>query len=154
MRTQLRFQQNWSRHPSNRARAFRSGTAAVEFAIVLPVLITILLGVTDFGRFSHSSIAIANAARSGAAYAIMNPFDSGTQTAWETGVTQAVVDELSQSTAFDTSQLTVTITDVIESGGLHRVSVQVTYPFATTVNWVFLPSSFNLQETTVMRGIR
>jgi len=130
------------------------GVAAVEFAIVLPLLVVVLLGMTDFGRFSHSTIAIANAARSGAAYASMNPFNSATQAAWNAGVTQAVQDELSQSSAFDTSKLTITVTNTVESGGLRRVSVQVTYPFKTVINSTFLPTSFNLQQTAVMRGIR
>jgi Flp pilus assembly protein TadG len=132
----------------------RCGAAAIEFAIVLPILMTILLGATDFGRVSHSTIAIANAARSGAAYASMNPFDSSTQSAWTTNVNQAVKDELSQSTVFDTSKLIITVNNTVESGGLRRVSVQVTYPFKTIVNWPSIPSSFNLQQTVVMRCIR
>lgn len=136
------------------SREPRRGAAAVEFVIVLPILLTVLLGATDFGRFSYSSIAIANAARSGAEYAAMNPCDSSTQSAWTAGVTQAVTNELSPSTAFDTSKLTITVTNVTESGGLRRVSVQVTYPFQTILNSSFLPSSFTLQQTAVMRGIR
>lgn len=132
----------------------RRGAAAVELAIVLPILVTVLLGATDFGRFSYSAIAVANAARSGAASGSMNPFDSKTQAAWQTAVKQAAIDELSQSPAFDTSKLTVTVTSTIESSGSRRVSVQATYPFKTIVNWSFLPSSFNLQQTVVMRGIR
>ena len=132
----------------------RRGAAAVELAIVLPILVTVLLGATDFGRFSYSAIAVANAARSGAACGSMNPLDSKTQAAWQTAVKQAAIDELSQSPAFDTSKLTVTVTSTIESSGSRRVSVQATYPFKTIVNWSFLPSSFNLQQTVVMRGIR
>lgn len=132
----------------------RRGAAAVELAIVLPILVTVLLGATDFGRFSYSAIAVANAARSGAASGSMNPFDSKTQAVWQTAVKQAAIDELSQSPAFDTSKLTVTVTSTIESSGSRRVSVQATYPFKTIVNWSFLPSSFNLQQTVVMRGIR
>jgi len=132
----------------------RRGAAAVEFAVVLPLLITILLGATDFGRFSHSAIAVANAARSGAAYASMNPHDSSNQTAWTARVTQAVTDELSQSAAFDINRLTVTVTSVTESSALHRTSVQVTYPFRTIISWPFLPSSFDLRQTVVMRTIR
>ena len=138
----------------SRARAQRGGAAAIEFAIVLPVLLTILLGASDFGRVSYSTIAIANAARSGAAYASMNPYDSSAPAAWTTNLTQAVTDELSQFTAFDTSKLTVTTTNVVEPGGLRRVSVQVTYPFKTLISWSSIPSSFNLQQTVVMRCIR
>ena len=132
----------------------RGGMAATEFAIVLPVLVTLFLGATDFGRVSYSTIAIANAARGGAAYASMNPYDPSTQSAWTAGINQAVADELSQSSAFDTSKLTITITRTVESGGLSRVAVQVTYPFKTLIPWSFVPSSITLQETAVMRCIR
>lgn len=155
-----------SRRPSNRDTQFRPcrprtaaptrrrGVAAIEFAIVLPILLTILLGATDFGRFSHSRIAIANAARCGAAYASTNPYDSSNQSAWRTGVAQAVTNELSGAAAFDPARLTVTVAPVAESGGLWRFSVQVVYPFETLVNWPLLPASFDLKQTVVMRGIR
>lgn len=132
----------------------RRGTAAVEFAIVLPLLVTVFLGATDFGRFSYSSIAIANAARSGAAYASMNPYPSSSPTAWTAGVNTAVANELSQSPAFNTSQLSIVVTTVLETGGLRRNSVQVTYPFTTIVNWPWLPATFNLRQTVVMRSLR
>ena len=132
----------------------RKGVAAVEFVFVLPLLITLLLGATDFGRVSHSTIAIANAARCGAEYASMNPYDSSTQNVWTQNVTSAVTGELSQSTAFDLSKVVVTVSTVSESGGLRRVSVHVTYPFKTIINWSMVPSSFNLQQTVVLRVIR
>ena len=140
-----------ARRPS---RPSRRGLAAVEFAVVLPLLITILLGATDLGRFSHSAIAVANSARSGAAYASMNPWNSSTQTAWTAGITQAVTDELSQSAHFDNSELTINVTNIVEGSGLRRVSVQVTYPFRTMISWPLLPSSFDLRQTVVMRTIR
>src|SRR5438105_4061825 len=79
-----------------RVRSRRAGAAAVEFAIVLPVLVTVLLGATDFGRFSYSAIAVANAARAGAAYGSMNSFSSSVS-AWQTGIQNAVTDEMSNS---------------------------------------------------------
>jgi Flp pilus assembly protein TadG len=140
--------------PRTAAPRRRRGVAALEFAIVLPILITILLGATDFGRFSHSSIAIANAARCGAAFATTNPYDSRDSTAWTAGVTKAVTNELSESTAFDPAKLTVTVAPVAESSGLLRFSVQVAYPFETLVNWPLLPASFDLKQSVVMRSIR
>jgi Flp pilus assembly protein TadG len=132
----------------------RRGAAAVEFAVVLPLLVTFLLGATDFGRFSYTSIAVANAARAGAAYGITNPYSSSSLAAWQTAVTQAAIDEFSQSSAFDSSKLTVTITTATEASGLRRVSVQATYPFTTSVNWSYFPHTFNMSQTVVMRGIR
>lgn len=43
-----------------------AGGAAVELAVVFPVLVLLLIGVADYGRVFFTSIAVANAARAGA----------------------------------------------------------------------------------------
>lgn len=57
-------------------RSARAGQALVEFALVLPVMILILLVAIDFGRLFFSYVQITNAAREGAAYGISSPNDS------------------------------------------------------------------------------
>jgi Flp pilus assembly protein TadG len=42
------------------------GAAAVEFALVLPVLILLVLGLIEFSRVFNTQISISNAAREGA----------------------------------------------------------------------------------------
>jgi Flp pilus assembly protein TadG len=42
------------------------GAAAVELALVLPVLITLLLGIIEFGRIFNAQIVFSNAAREAA----------------------------------------------------------------------------------------
>ena len=138
----------------NRAGNQRRGAAAVEFAVVLPLLMLLLLGGADFGRCFQTSISITNAARAGAEYGSMHPFDSSAQGPWQTGVQQAAVDELSNSTLFDVSKLTVTVTGITEGDGSRRVSVQATYPFKTIFNWGYVPTSITIQDTAVMRVIR
>lgn len=46
------------------------GQAMVEFALVLPVLLFMLVMTIDVGRLFYSYVGVANAAREGAAYAI------------------------------------------------------------------------------------
>ncbi len=41
------------------------GAAAVEFALLMPVLLLILLGIVDFGRAWNMQIALTQAAREG-----------------------------------------------------------------------------------------
>jgi hypothetical protein len=53
------------------------GQGLVEFAILLPVLLLVVLGAIDFGRVMFSWIQITNASREAAAYAAFNPNDSG-----------------------------------------------------------------------------
>ncbi len=50
----------------DRLRRSEAGTAMVELAVVLPVLILLAIGVMDYGRVFFTSIAVSNAARAGA----------------------------------------------------------------------------------------
>jgi Flp pilus assembly protein TadG len=49
-----------------------SGTSLVEFAIVLPFLALLLLGLIDFGRYTYDGILAANAARAAVQYGAQN----------------------------------------------------------------------------------
>lgn len=51
---------------ARRRRGRDSGAAAVEFALVLPLLLLILFGIIDFGRMLNAQITINEAAREGA----------------------------------------------------------------------------------------
>ena len=51
----------------------KPGQSLVEFALIAVVLLTLLLGVVDFGLAYSSQIAIRNAIAEGGYYAIQNP---------------------------------------------------------------------------------
>ena len=55
-------------------RLFRSekGQAMVEFALILPLLLTLLCGIIDFGWMYYNQITLNNAAREGARYAVIH----------------------------------------------------------------------------------
>ena len=42
------------------------GAAAVEFALVLPILVALLFGIIEFGRIYNAKLTLANAAREAA----------------------------------------------------------------------------------------
>lgn len=46
-------------------RTSERGAVAVEFAILAPVLIMILLGIVEFGRAYNAQVSLSNAAREG-----------------------------------------------------------------------------------------
>src|SRR5919202_1264194 len=47
----------------------KAGQALTEFALLLPILLLITMGVLDLGRAFHTHVALGNAARVGVAYA-------------------------------------------------------------------------------------
>jgi Flp pilus assembly protein TadG len=49
------------------------GQSLVEFALALPVLLILVLGIADLGRFTYYGIAVTQAAHDVAAYAALNP---------------------------------------------------------------------------------
>ncbi len=52
-----------------------AGQGLVEFALALPVLLLLLLGVIEFGRLLQAWMAVQNAARFGMRYAVTGEFD-------------------------------------------------------------------------------
>ena len=120
------------------------GTAATEFALILPLLVTILLGFFDLGRAVHNDIILSNAARVGAEYGATHKFTAYTRNFWESQVRQSVIEELQQTNDFDTSLLQIDVQTVDEGVDLPLVKVEVTYPFESVVSWpgicVFSPT--------------
>jgi Flp pilus assembly protein TadG len=86
----------------------RSGAAAVEFAVIAPILFMIFLGMIEIGRAMMVAGAVANAARVGArAGTLVN----GSYT----GISTAVSNCLSNNGLPTTPALTVTINGVTVS---------------------------------------
>jgi Flp pilus assembly protein TadG len=127
--------------------------ASLEFAAVLPVLVVILAGTADYCRFSSTAVAVANAARCGAGYGCMHPYDIYTEESFMTQCRQVVIDEISGSTGFDVNQLQVTILK-LGTAPDDRIEVTASYPFKTVINWAFLPRNSTITRTAVLPIIR
>ncbi|MEV0267325.1 TadE/TadG family type IV pilus assembly protein [Hamadaea sp. NPDC050747] len=59
-----------------RSRHSDRGAAAVETALLVPVLLLILFGVIDFGRLLNAQITLTEAAREAARSQTLNPTDN------------------------------------------------------------------------------
>ena len=137
----------------------RSGAAAIEFAIILPLLATIVLACVDFGRFAYHYSAVTNAVRAGAANGMMNPYLTAQYATWQSNIQNAARDEMEQQTGYDRSALTVIASSIIETtggqpNGLRRVRVDASYPFQTLVAWPGIPNNVTLRRAVEMRAIR
>jgi len=58
----LRLQQ-WFGMPFGRCLADRCGAAGVEFALLLPVLVTLLIGMFDYGALAYQTMQVSAAVR-------------------------------------------------------------------------------------------
>jgi Flp pilus assembly protein TadG len=92
------------------------GAAAVEFALMLPVLLLIVFGIIDFGRALNAQITITQAAREGARLDALN---------------QPNVVARTQAAATGLSGVGVTIVSACPpgSGPTANATVKVTYNF-------------------------
>lgn len=89
------------------------GAAAVEFALVVPILLAIVFGIINFGFLMTQKAALSNAARAGARYATVNAY-TGNHTC------QQVVDKVrSESSTLGITNLT-------------QVAVEVTFTNTST----------------------
>jgi Flp pilus assembly protein TadG len=89
-----------------------NGAAAVEMAVVLPVLMFILLGIIEFGFVFNTQIALTQAAREGVRYEAL-----GTGTAEDEAV--------NAYTALGNDQPTANLVDDCDSGDQARLILTI-----------------------------
>ena len=116
------------------------GTAAMEFALLLPVMMLVLLGAIDFGRFAYAAISVGNAARAAAAacvYASDAACDSGDPFILA-AIRQYATQEASylDATKFVPAPL---VDDTAVGAGCPCLTVTVWYQFSTLVPWPGIP---------------
>jgi Flp pilus assembly protein TadG len=137
-------------------RARERGAAAVEFALVLPILVIILLGIVDFGLEINSQAIVANAAREGARVASLG----GTSGEATTAASNAVSSLLNVSPTNPTIEVTCRTADGAncassydtsrESGGTVRVTVNYTYTWISPAV-LGLPGQTTITKISEMR---
>ena len=93
---------------------FNKGQNLVEFALVLPVLIVLLLGIMEFGMIFNAQLTLENAAREGARF----------------GTIQSRNDvQIKDRVIATTMGLTLNRENVTVSKDLDKITVVVTYRF-------------------------
>lgn len=128
---------------TSRQNGDRSGAAATEFAIILPVFALMLLGMIEFGRGIMVGQIVTNAAREGARQAII---DGSTNADVQT----AVISNLDAQLGIDSASGGATVAITVEGGGdvssaetrdLCTVTVSVPYEATKYTSLSFLAGS-------------
>lgn len=153
------------------AASGQRGVAIVEFALALPLLILLLVGIIEYGRYTYFAIEIGNAAHAGAQYGSQN----ATTGADFTGMKNAAIAD-GQNTIFPLTTAAITAQNVCAcwNGSTETPSppstsvcgqnctagrqvtyaqVMVTATMRTLFNFraVGLPSSFTVAKTATIR---
>ena len=129
----------------------KTGVAAIEFAIVLPVLILLLFGIIEFSILFYDKAVITNASREGARAGIVY---RSTGPVSDTEIEEVVLDYCADYliTFGETSSLTISTTPGFEAGDPLTVTVTYDYQFLVLPNFVTaLTGGINLAAITVMR---
>jgi Flp pilus assembly protein TadG len=115
-----------------RTRPCRRGVAAVEFAVLLPLIFTLLLGLWEVGRMVETQQLLTNAAREGGRQASTGQL---TNAQVASVVTQALT-----AAGLNTTNVQVTVANVTRGGDvsgsqyLDQLSVTVSIPYQD-VQW-------------------
>ena len=118
------------------------GQALVEFALIIPVLLLLVVGVMEFGLVINQYMVVAEAAREGARSAALGGSNATVTTVVKTA-----------ASSIDTSQLTVTISPTTTRVRGSGVTVTVQKPVASITKMMtpFFPAGFTVQGVATMR---
>ena len=117
------------------------GQSLVEFALTAALLITLVLGVVDFGRAYYTQVQIKNAVAEGGYYAMQHDND-------DTGIKSAITTEFSGIQSSD-----ITISRTTCTAGAQQTSISVTYQYSLLFTYIIPSSSITLSDATVVPQI-
>ena len=125
------------------------GQELVEFAIILPFLLIVLIGVIDLGRVFHASITIANASRAGARFAISYGLDeSDGAISFNEYQISAKTQNEAQNSGITLDSISVNCPGGCARGGPVVVTVNHSFDFLFNA---FIGSGINLSHATEMK---
>ncbi|WP_223592031.1 TadE/TadG family type IV pilus assembly protein [Neobacillus bataviensis] len=117
------------------------GQSLVEFALILPILILLLLGIIDFARIFHVYLTMDHAGREAARAASIGKDDSNIKS---TAINNA------SSIGLTADKIVVTPTGTRSSGS--NVTIKITYPVTFLTPMIGnIIGPLTLTDTTVMR---
>lgn len=142
---------------SRAARRFDdSGQSLAEFALVLPLLLLMLLGIFEFGRFYYTRLTLQHAVREAARYAVTGRTEVDPETGEPIGRANSIIQVIVRNTSnlgVDMEGITI---DPPDGGGpeeIVRVGIDFGYSFQAPLIRDLLPQSgVTLSYTTAMRN--
>ena len=145
-----------------RACACQKGSAVVEFAVVLPVLVVVLMGTIDFARVMYWAMALTNAARAGVQYGALSLANSADTAGIQTAAQNSAASDLPGGIAAPIVARTCSCNGGAATAGVCSasctnplrvfVSVTTTKTFTTAMHYPGVPSSLALSRTVMMRA--
>ena len=121
----------------------RPGTAVVELAALLPLLVLLFLVTVDFARVFYFTLTLTNCARAGALYA-SDPVAAA----------ESPFPSLQSAALADAANIspppTISSTTGVDASGRAYVEVTANYSFVTVTSFPLIPSQMQLTRTVRM----
>ncbi|MHB1413914.1 MAG: TadE/TadG family type IV pilus assembly protein [Chloroflexota bacterium] len=135
----------------NNARRCR-GQSLVELALLLPMLVMILLGALDLGRAFYSYAAVANATRTGAAYAINATGLTSYTVAERVDIVKDLIQrEAASQVAIARTDITVTPNNSMTSGTSAVIEVKYTFRLLNPLAQAYWGNDVEITYSTTIR---
>lgn len=143
--------QKLSRHRQRPRSNREAGAVAVEFALILPIFLVLVLGIAEMGRAFNIQVSLSEAAREAARYAAIHNSASG----YSHASAQAAGVAAAPSVGLSASNIGVTFStgSTCTSSGNAVVTVSYTTPWMTGFPALIpgMPANLSIQGKGVMR---
>jgi Flp pilus assembly protein TadG len=131
-------------------RGRRRGQALVEFALIVPMLLLLVLGVVEFGRAWNVYQTLTDAAREGARTAVLarTPINADT--------VSAKANAIMISAGLDTASAVKTLSAGFKQTG-QNTTFSISYPYTLQwlsglMGWTGAQASFNMNTSVTFRN--
>ena len=118
----------------------------MEFALVAPLLLLMVLGIAEFGRAYHVQTTLSQAAREGVRVMALKNDPAGARAA-----TKAAFDQAAEPLSLTDSQISVSPTTCVASGLTPAATATVTVTYQLAFISKLFGSGVTLTGTGVMR---
>ena len=127
-------------------RRSESGASAVEFALLLPLLMMVLFGIIELGLVLHQQSILTNASREGARLGIVQSIPAITN-----GQINAAIDTYLTGSGISPGNVTRSIVAGGPTGTPVQVTLTLPYTYAVLPGLTGITPTINLTAQTVMR---
>lgn len=131
--------------------ARESGAVAVEFALIFPLLIVLVLGIAEFGRAFNIQVSLSEAGREASRYAAIHC----SETTYSASNAQSAGIAAAPSVALSASNITISYSGTGTCSSGNNAVANVSYTTAWMTGFPALipgmPSSLTVKGTGVMR---
>ena len=129
-------------------RRARRGSQAIEFALVLPVLLAVTSGIVDYGWYYSQALSVIYAAREGGRTGAAHDFDD---TGTPCSIAETATINALKAAGFSTASASQVAGSVTTDSGTGELVLSVTATIPYTKLWGLLPTPTNMVGRITVR---